>query len=380
MEDVITASGGVVRPLEDVVNIQPSVDGPLKQVCTRIGDAVQAGQVLFVLDPRDHEAELDRIRNREQELKWQLDFQSRLLASLKSEHQAAERADQERLNSAQQALNIATYEIARAETEGSTARLRRDALHKIYKAGESLIQDGLTPTTDFIMSKCEYDIAENDVTGAENLLKIAQAQQTQARGNLEGVQAKIEEAAHQRTSEVGQEESELEQLKQQLKAYEDERLNVEKRISEFTIRARDAGVVTDLLAAHPGMYVKAGETLATIAPKDARLVVEAFVANRDAGRLPEMIGNTVKLKFDAFSFHDYGIVNGTLREVAPDAPFGDGVGRAYRIIVDPERLHVSRRGQVRQIRLGMETTVEIVKERETVLGFLFRRARDSISS
>src|SRR5580698_6554286 len=76
------------------------------------------------------------------------------------------------------------------------------------------------------------------------------------------------------------------------------------------ILAPVSGVVTDVTSTQPGDKIQANTPLGGIAPKDARPVLKIEIAERDRAFLHE--GLAVKLKFNAFPYQRYGVVDGTL--------------------------------------------------------------------
>jgi multidrug efflux pump subunit AcrA (membrane-fusion protein) len=56
--------------------------------------------------------------------------------------------------------------------------------------------------------------------------------------------------------------------------------------------------------------------LLTIVPKDDPLVAEVRIRHEDIGFIE--IGQTVKLKLAAYPFQKYGLLEGTVRTIAPD--------------------------------------------------------------
>ena len=145
------------------------------------------------------------------------------------------------------------------------------------------------------------------------------------------------------------------------------------------VRAPMDGTITSVLTKNIGEIVTPGTLLATLVPQGAELIVEANVTNRDAGPLRDRIGESVKLKFDAFPFRDFGTLNGTLVEVAHDAQPSENLGLVYRVAISFRPEPLSRGRQQGRVRLGMTVTGEIFKDRERVLMTLFRNLRDRVS-
>lgn len=91
-----------------------------------------------------------------------------------------------------------------------------------------------------------------------------------------------------------------------------------------SIAAPVSGLITTLEAGNAGRVLQAGQTVATIAPAGAPLVAEVRVPNQDIAFIQKEL--PAKLKLDAFPFQDYGTIEGTVVEVAPDAQFDKDLG------------------------------------------------------
>ncbi len=142
----------------------------------------------------------------------------------------------------------------------------------------------------------------------------------------------------------------------------------ELTLQHTTITAPVAGVVTTLDVRGAGAVLQEGQTIATISPAGARLLVEAQVPNKDIAFIEKEL--PAKLKFDAFPFQDYGTVDGTVIEVAPDAQVGkDGVS-FYKVLIAPERTSMMAKGKAIPLKPGLALTAEIVTERKSVLSLI----------
>jgi multidrug efflux pump subunit AcrA (membrane-fusion protein) len=150
-------------------------------------------------------------------------------------------------------------------------------------------------------------------------------------------------------------------------------------LRQTTVRAPYDGVLTTLSVSGPGNVVQAGQQVAALAPAGARLVIEARVLNKDMARIAT--GLPVKLKFDAFPFQEYGVVEGRILTVAPDAVDEQGHGASYKVTILAGQTLLSANGKALALRSGMTATAEIITERKTIWHLLlepFRKLRESV--
>lgn len=143
----------------------------------------------------------------------------------------------------------------------------------------------------------------------------------------------------------------------------------ERMLQNSTITAPVSGVITTLSVRSGREVLQPGQTVATIAPTDVPLVVEAQLPNKDIAFMKD--GLTAKLKFDAFPYQDYGIVEGTVIDISPDAQVSKESGSLYKITI---ALTGSSKREL-PLRTGLVVTAEIITERRSVLSFLFEPVR-----
>lgn len=99
-----------------------------------------------------------------------------------------------------------------------------------------------------------------------------------------------------------------------------------------------AGTVTNMSVHGAGPVVQQGDVVASIAPQGARLVAELHIPNSNIAKVKP--GLPVKLLIDAYPYQQYGVFDGTVMSVSPDAintPTGDSY---FRAIVVPTTIRL----------------------------------------
>jgi membrane fusion protein, hemolysin D len=134
-------------------------------------------------------------------------------------------------------------------------------------------------------------------------------------------------------------------------------------------------VVLEIANRSVGSVVREAETLFVLVPRDVPLQVEVNVEGKDVGQIA--IGQTVRLKFDAFPFQKYGTGSGLVRIVSQDSfapdPKGEGARRLvapyYRVLVDvaDKRLHALP--ETFKMIPGMTITAEMKVGRRSVISY-----------
>ena len=147
----------------------------------------------------------------------------------------------------------------------------------------------------------------------------------------------------------------------------------ERMLRHTTITSPASGVITTISVRGAGEVIQQGQTIATVAPSDMPLVVEALLPNKDIAFVEK--GMPAKLKFEALPFQDYGVVDGRVISVSPDAMIGkDGISY-YKVTIAPNKTRISTTEKDVMLRPGLSVSAEIVTEQRSVLSLLFEPAR-----
>ena len=135
------------------------------------------------------------------------------------------------------------------------------------------------------------------------------------------------------------------------------------------MRAPSDGTIFQLSIDHAGAVLQPGQMVTQIAPKGVPLVFRAEIPSKESGFL--RVGMPVKLKFDAYPFQDYGIVQGKLRWISPDSKVVDtpqGKVENYEIEIAVEKAYISQ-NQNKPIILtaGQAATAEVIVRQRRII-------------
>jgi HlyD family secretion protein len=143
-------------------------------------------------------------------------------------------------------------------------------------------------------------------------------------------------------------------------------------LQHTTINAPVTGTVATVTVRGTGEVLQPGQTIATVAPAGVPLIVEAQLPNKDIAFVDK--GLPVKLKFDALPFQDYGVVEGTVVSVSPDA-LNQQSGSFYKVTIALNRSEIFAGQRHVTLRPGLALTAEIVTERRSLLNFILEPVR-----
>jgi len=389
--DVIVTAHGVLAPESDVRRVYAPIDGELADIYMEAGQPVSQGDVLARLNARGAveaathalEAQL-KLEDAEREWKQFPERKAlleRKVAALKQQIEAALQLHERRtaegttkLAEAQRAqLQQARSELDNARRTRDTARVELDRFQRLL----ALPGGGGVSELQVEAKKSAYLAAENALRVAQSRLgeldfrlsqETARASVELESGDQELTRLRIQYDAAAR--EIANEEDKLRLQLQtaRLAANAAERIRFENidKDNFLLIIAPVSGVITDVASTQPGDKIQANTPLGGIAPKDARAVLKMDIAERDRAFLRE--GLPVKLKFNAFPYQRYGLIDGRLEFISPaTSPAAQSKEPVYEGHVTLSRDHYEVADMRYPVRYGMTATAEIiVRERRLI--------------
>lgn len=336
---------GLLLPVQGLVEVLAPTGGQVQQLFVRQGDAVHAGQPLFLLR-LDHTAGSGEGLS-ERLLESLLVQQQRLDEQLALEEQASEQDEQ----GAAGELQLIAASLARLEgmlaTEGALLRVRDAARTR----ARQLEARGL-------LSRADLDAVE-----------AAWLQQRRAREDLVLQQLQWQSRRHE--VEQSREQQRL-QHRRQLAGLMAEREALQQRIlqaaaeRETLVRAPLDATVGNL-ALGEGMSLAPGAPVLSLLPQGGPLEAELQVPSSAVGFLAT--GQLVQLRYDSFPYQKFGVQEGRLRELSQSAQL-HGELPLYRARVALAAQSVPAYGEVLPLRAGMTLSADIVVDERSLLEWL----------
>jgi hemolysin D len=142
--------------------------------------------------------------------------------------------------------------------------------------------------------------------------------------------------------------AEIVETQRKMLTVEQDHNKAQERLRRHSIVAPIAGTVQDLTVYTIGGVITPSDNLMTIVPFDSRLIVEAFVSNRDVGFVQP--GQNAQLKVTTFDYRQYGIVTGKVITVSRDAIRGDN----SKSVVSPTKNQTDRIQELKKLNPALE--------------------------
>ena len=416
IDEVATAPGELIasRQVRPVTSLG---GGTIVAIKVKEGDHVAKDQVLVERDPELQKVDVSRLSKSVELIKEDLgrlnaehlgttttgtQVQDELLNSRLADykaHQAAAEAEANRqkavlqqakvrftrmqenlINTKTNLVNARTNLVnaenisVKVESNLAIAQKREKSMGMLVTAGAQPRLDYLDAQEKLTRAKTEITKAKDDVTNAQNKVTEAEDKVTSLEKDIAAQVQEIhqDEQAYQGANDQAlrvqsQRQSEIltqsNKRKEELTNIQGQLDQAKKHQEQETIKAPVAGTIYKVKATKGP--VQSGEELLSILPQGEELMLEVKVLNRDIGFIRE--GMRAKVKLAAFPFQEFGVVEGEVVEISPNAIVDKDLG-----LVFPTRIRLNKHSiQVRGLEVaftpGMSASGEIVTRKKSIL-------------
>ncbi len=332
--DEVGSARGRLEPKGKTLRLDAPVSGTVAKVHLKEGQRVEAGQPLLELESEAVQSELRQVQaQREGQLNRlaQLDLVRRQLElSLRTQgfQQQAQAAEQQaQLAQIEQQLG---YQV-------SDRRLFQDLLNQDQT--QTSCYQGLYDLG--VLSKLEVEKSQRTAIETQQRLQQADATLNRTQVELRKQRSTYERLLREGELAAIESQRQIEELRSQALTLQSEIRQSQTKIEALTYQWQQravsvpvSGTVFQLPIQNAGTVVQPGQTLAQIAPDGVPLVLRAQISSRESGFI--RAGLPVKLKFDAYPFQDYGIVEGEIVWVSPDSRVLPGTEVPQQEVYDVE--------------------------------------------
>ncbi len=375
---IVSVAVGEVKPSSRVKEIQHLEGGIIDEILVREGDAVEEGQPLFTLSQTRDEADLAelnvRLRNLEVERRRLLaevdglpkpDFPEDLIQAAPNAVEKAAALFQTRMRQAEaeaarfsKTVQQRRQNILQIQSRLASARESLSLIEEQFRISEELLEKGITNRYTHLELQRELQqikgaIAQDSesVKGARAALAAAESEAEEAR--LEWVQ--------ENRADLSTVDSELTELSQRLRKYED-------TLSRTTIRAPVSGTVKEMMVDTVGGVILPGETIAAIVPGDDPLIVEARLQPQEIGYVRP--GQRAVIRLNSPELVRFGHIEGSVTEVSPDRLTSEEGDPYFRVRITAAQDHFAAGAARYDLYPGTQVIANIQTGERTVLDYV----------
>lgn len=350
--EVIVHAEGKSIPATQGIPIGALESGSISSVQVENGQEVRAGDVLFEMDMRHADLELERISGAENDAK-------------------------EHIKGIDAAIACVDQHMQEAATSCGDSKVNRGTfVGGLYRAKvvefESKIRQRQTELAS-LQSALGYETARLDYL--RDLLSSRDATSAQV--------FEIEQICRERKKAIAAIDRDLEiiqatyrkemldtrtQYSKSIDSLMSEREKVVYSKSKARILSPEDGTIYELGATKANQSVMAGQVLARLVPAGDVDVVEAYMSPKDIAHVK--VGQIARVKFDSIDFTRHGATTGLVTYVAPDGMSDDRKGLFLLVKVRMDTNSLNNMKTLFPIRAGMTARVEFVTGKRSVLDYL----------
>lgn len=365
--DETGSARGRLEPKGATQKLGVPVTGAVKAVNVQEGATVKAGQVLLQLDSDVLQTDLQQTQTKLEGLNTRLSqlelLKNQLMLAIniqeqQNQAQALEKVAQ--VNQAQQNFDakVSSYNLQKLEklalVEQARQKIRSTNIDQ--KLAQSRFNRDLAEVSRYRQLLDEGAIAQVKVVELEKVAEESQRFQEQANAEVTQSQLSLQEEVNRYQSIMNQAWADIQQAKlrleeqqssyqgvvqagrlallksqEQLKDMQNQITTLQSEIAQTksqitsfklqlqqrVVRSPIDGTIFELPVQKPGPVIEAGQIVAQIAPKNSELIVKAQMPSQQSGFLK--VGMPVKVKFDAYPFQDYGVIQGRVNWISPSS-------------------------------------------------------------
>lgn len=412
---------GRLEPLEKTIRLDAPVTGTVEKISVKEGERVKAGQTLVELESELVRAELEQLQeklegqqNRLQQLKI---LQNQLQLVFNTQQQQTKLQELEKQAQVEQArqnlvalkgsynlqkeeklaqVNQARQNLKHSETAFKLADFRWAKAKREVQRYRQLWEKGVVPETDLVdkeeSAKEKQQLQEQTFSDIEQAKLVLGEQQSsydkilhQAQSDISQAQLRFEEqkrgykslvhsgklAVLKSKEQIQNLETEITSLSAEVAQSKSQVASLQYQLAQRVIKAPVEGIIFELAIQRAGAVVQPGNTVAEIAPEGTSLILRAQMATTESGSLRE--GMPVKMKFDAYPFQDYGIVEGELIEISPTSTIIETQGgqtAIYELDIKFEKNCIPTSNNCVVLRPGDTATAEVIVHQRRVIDFI----------
>ncbi|MEH2438569.1 MAG: HlyD family efflux transporter periplasmic adaptor subunit [Nostoc sp.] len=412
---------GRIEPKGATQKLDTPASGSITFVRVKEGETVKAGQVLLELDSDVLKTQLEQanlklegLQNRQSSLEI---LKNQLIISVqtqKQQNQAQQLAKLSQIEQVQQNLNTlkatynfqkaqqlakvdqtqqalgsgkAVYKVAEISFRGAQEKVPR--YKKAYEQGV-ISQDRFSEIKQLekenyellLKAKTEISQAQSSLQEQQNIyqktLLQAQSEIQQASLRLQQEQRNYQSLIHagklaelQIEAQLKELQTQINSLKSEIAQTRSEIISIKIQLRQRVVRSPIDGVIFELPITKAGAVVQIGQRIAQIAPEYAGLVLKANMPNTKSGFMK--VGMPVKIKFDAYPFQEYGIVEGKLNWISPDSKVREtpqGNIETYELEITLKQPYIKNGDKHIPLTAGQTATAEVIVRQRRMIDYM----------
>ncbi|MBH8554945.1 HlyD family efflux transporter periplasmic adaptor subunit [Nostocaceae cyanobacterium CENA357] len=369
--DETGSARGRLEPQGKTLRLDAPVTGKVIGINVKEGQIVKAGQILLELESDLTRTELQQAQSKLEGQQNQINqlqlLKNQLTMSLRTQklqNQAQESEQLAQLDQIQQRLNSSRqlYMLEKGRLELANNEIKRYR----YLWQKGAISKSKLEEVEAAMFERQrlLEQAQSDIQQATT--EITKQQSTNQRISRTGELALLDgqKQIQELQSQVVDLLSQIDQTKKQIQS-------LQFQLQQQTLRTPIDGTIFQLSINNAGAVVQPGQMLTQIAPQGVPLIFRAEMPSQESGFL--RVGMPVKLKFDAYPFQDYGVIEGKLRWISPDSKVvetAQGKVENFELEIELPKTYIETRNKRILLTPGQTATAEVIIRERRIVDFV----------
>lgn len=369
--DETGSARGRLEPKGKTIRLDAPVAGKVAAINVKEGKPVRSGQSLLELESEVVRADLEQAQAK---LEGQL---NRLPQLELIKNQLEMTARTQRLQSLAQASGQMA-QIHQIRQQLNFHKTASGSAQELLVKDRSTVQRYRSLRQEGIISGVQVDEAERTMIENKQRLQKAQSDIQQAQDELKKQQSTYESTLREGELAVMESERQIKELQAQITDLKAETVQTKNQIKslQFQLQQRVLyapidGTIFQLPVKSAGAVVQPGQMIAEIAPKGTSFVLRAQIASTESGFL--RLGMPVKIKFDAYPFQDYGVVQGRVSWVSPDSKVKEingGQVETFELEIAMPEPYIQTPNRRIALTPGQTATAEVIVRQRRVIDFI----------
>ncbi len=370
--DEVGSARGQLEPKGKTFKIDAPVAGKVAEINVKEGETLKAGQVVLELES---DLARDELHQAQAKLEGQLNRMSQLELMRQQLRGITVRAQQQQ-GKATAASLLSKIEETRQKLNHS--KTQRKILNERLASDKneveryrSLVDEGVIAEVQVVGKQRIVNGTREELTQIDSQMKESesqlQAQQKEYEGTLRENELAILETQRQTKeleSQIANLQGEINQNKQQISS-------LKFQLQQREVRSPINGVLFQLPIEKPGAVVQPGQLVAQIAPENVPLILRANMPSQESGFLE--LGMPVHIKFDAYPYQDYGVVEGRVTWISPNSKMTQtpqGSAQTFELEITLNQSYIQSAGKRVALTPGQTATAEVIVRQRRVIDFL----------
>jgi HlyD family secretion protein len=383
--DIVVESRAVARPSSHKIRVIAGHTGFIEKIFISEGRNVQKGDPLFLIRSREAVTYESKVNELQKLIPLKREYYETRIASLQEELKKAEAEYRNSLKVNRIKLEQNAITLKSTESDLSYWQKEVSSLEQEFENTKKLFDKKLTSIGEFNNIKSRLERARTEVAKLMSHKDITLKEKHIIQQDLSKIETDYQSRRKILEKEIEnlkiEKRSTLQSLKSELQMNEkmlmingsDVPLKDNNYVEGQLVRAERSGTISELYFRNRGDYVRESDLLCTILPDDSPLYMDITVANKDIGLIEE--GMTIKYKFDAFPYMDYGTIEGKVIWIAPSAVEAGEQGFVYNLRGSLGKTWFEDRNNRYSIKAGMTATAEIVTKKKSIFSILFKKLK-----